>query len=424
MLAPAQSRLQVGGTGLAYLVVAALILGAALMTQNNLMFWAFGLMIGGFLISLALAWLSLRKVRIERLLPDHAVVGEALVIRYHLVNNKLWLPAFNLIIQESWGRGPRGWRKAGPLVDTPPRLGGLPVGWVLHLGPKQTTQAEAVCWPRRRGILTFERLTVSSSFPFGVIRRVLEFPQEGKVLVYPRLYRISQALWFRLTMADPIGHLQMDRGGGTEEFFGLRPYRVGDNLRSIDWKHSAKSAELIARDLTQPSPPRLMVLLDLSAGSAGASPSSAGHRGRRRPGGAPPPETEDGPAEKAISLAASILCAGHLQGYQTGLAVIGASAPLFRVHHSVPHRARMLEALSRLEVLRHNQPPQHLTIDPTLLITAGDPCVAVSRRCISLDVRDMAQYVRALEGGSARLLARGAAPRSKRQRLMMSQRWT
>jgi len=414
MLTPVKTRIRIGGTGFAYLMVAALIFAAAWLTQNNLMFWAFGLMVGGLLAALLLAALTLRGIRLTRLLPDHAVVGEPLVVRYQIHNGKIWLPVFNLTIQETWGRGRRGWKKTGPLAETPARLGGRPLGWVLHLGLRQTLQAQAVCWPLRRGDLHFERIVVRSSFPFGILQRVLEFVQPGQVLVYPRLYRINRTLWFKLALADPVGRLHLDRGGGTEEFFGLRPYRPGDSLRTIDWKHSAKSSELIARELTQASPPRLILALDLSL-LPGA---------RRNAAWEPQSAPDEDPAEQAISLAASVVCAAHLQGYQTGFMVLGAAVGYFKAHHSVPHRGRILEALARLEVPAQPDTVRAPLAAPTLRVTVGPEAAPAQRRCLVLSTQEMAQHVRHLEGGSTRLLARGVVPRTKRQRLSLNDPWT
>src|SRR5690606_15223189 len=99
----------------------ALIVGAANYTQANLLFWAFGLMIGGFVVSMLLAWQSLRGLEVQRLLPSHGVCGEPLVVRYQ-IKNRGWLPAFSLIVQETWGKGERGWKRIGPVAEQPPRL--------------------------------------------------------------------------------------------------------------------------------------------------------------------------------------------------------------------------------------------------------------------------------------------------------------
>ena len=122
-------RVSLGRGGLVYLVVSALILGAAIYTQANLLFWSFGLMVGGLVVSLVFAWWLLSGVTVQRLPPSHAVVGEVAVLRY-LVTSTSWAPMFGLVLHETWGRRRRwvGWlgraprKKVGPIAERPPKL--------------------------------------------------------------------------------------------------------------------------------------------------------------------------------------------------------------------------------------------------------------------------------------------------------------
>src|SRR5690606_21260727 len=115
-------------------------------------------------------------------------------------------------------------------------------------------------------------------------------------------------------------------GGGTEEFFGLRPYRFGDSFKTIDWKHSARTGSLISREFTQPSPPKIMLLLDLTRQEQPSpdpttdqhpkSDAQEGRPSRRRPKPSRPDPHD--PVERAISLAASLVCDAYFYGYQVG----------------------------------------------------------------------------------------------------------
>lgn len=420
-----RARIQIGPGGMLYLIVALLLLGASIYTQANLLFWSFGLMVGGLMISVLLSLLALRKLTVQRLLPGHGVVGEAMVIRYRLANRRRLLPGFNLVIREQWGKGRRGWRHDGPIAEDPQRLAGQPTGWVLHLGPSQTVQAEAMCWPLKRGMLKFERIEVSSSFPFGVVRKVLDIPQPDEVLIYPRLYRMNRRLLGRMTQVDMTGRKQLDRSGGTEEFFGLRPYRTGDSFKTIDWKHSARSGALVSREFTQPSPPKIMLLLDLTkrpqppsvaADEEKHAAHSLFHRHKHRP---TRPDPSD-PIERAVSLTASLVCDAYFYGYQVGLVVAGARCLSFPLHHSLPHRAKILEALSTLDATQPAASDQTPSVDPTVLVHCGGAQrPAGDHRCLVLGAAHMEQFVREVEGGMTDLLTRRTAPVNRRDELTM-----
>src|SRR5688500_277275 len=114
-----KAHFQIGPGGAMYVIVTGLILGVAIYAQANLLFWSFGLMVGGLVVSVGVSWLMMKGLEVQRLLPQHAVADEAAVLRYQVVNRKGFLPTFGLVISESWGRGGRGWRKAGPIAEHP-----------------------------------------------------------------------------------------------------------------------------------------------------------------------------------------------------------------------------------------------------------------------------------------------------------------
>jgi uncharacterized protein (DUF58 family) len=407
-----------------YFMVTGLILAVAIYAQASLLYWAFGLMVGGLIVSVVLAWLMMSGLTVQRVQPSHGVAGEAMVLRYQLTNHKRWLPAFGVVIAEGWGKGLNGWRRTGPLEDAPRKLKGRPHGWVLHLGPNQQVQAEAPCWPLRRGHLQFEKILVSTSFPFGVIRRILEFPQPLQMLVYPHLYRMNRRVLFSLSEADPQGRKMLERAGGHEEFFGLREYRAGDSLKTIDWKRSAKTGKLVSREMTQPSPPKIMVALDLTLPDAEEPQERSGplgmFRSRRKTG-----EDREVRVERAVSLTASLVCDAYFHGYQVGLMVMGVPCTPFPVHHSLPHRTRILEALSQLDTDLTVDAPTSLPSYPSVVVRAGDngdvPPGSRGRPAMLISAMQMEQFVLELDQGSSSLLGQRARPQSRRHGMSKEQ---
>lgn len=346
---PTKTRLKIGSGGLLYLLVTGIILASAIYTQANLLFWGFGLMVGGLVLSVVAAVLVMRSIELTRIVPSHAAAGEALALRYRL-HNRGWLPAFAVVLREEWPRAARG--EAGVNAVAGGMLAGPPHAWVLHLGPGQTAQTQAPCRPRRRGTLRFERVVVSSSFPFGVLHKTLSFAQQDQVRVFPHLYRIRRHLLPKLTSSRGGGGLTVERAGGSEEFFGVRPYRPGDSPRMIDWKRTARTGDLVARELTMPSPPGLELLLDLRR-SDPATPEQAD---------VPPDATGINARqleERAISLTASLICDAHLHGYRVGLRILGAGGGVFRAMHSLPHRTRLLETLAAIALDGDTDGPSH-----------------------------------------------------------------
>lgn len=403
MPSPNHSRLQIGPTGWAYLFILVAASCAAFYTQANLMFLAIGLLFGALVVSLLWVALALRGIELERIPPDHGVTEDELVIRYALTKRS-WLPSFSLVITETWGRGKRGYRKQGPMKEQPPRLLERPTGWVMHLGPGQTVQGQSSCWPTRRGDLVLERVQLHSDFPFGLIRRVLVFDQPDTLLILPKLYRITRRVMTKITRLDAGGYHQLDKEGGTEEFFAMRDYRMGDSLKVIDWKHSAKVGKLVSRELTQPVPPSLIIYLDLSEYAPVTSASE--------PNLIAPSEMRR--VDRAIDLAASLVCDAYQAGYRVGLIVNGAEAVAMRAHHSLPHRGKLLETLAHLTPGSAPALRRYTGEAPSVIIRPGrtkTQAVRSGRRAVILSGEDLEQLCVKTESRHA--LATRSAPSAR-----------
>jgi len=300
-----------------YVLVSFFIGVAAFNSQTNLLFWIFGLMMGGLLVSGVVSGGAMMGLSVQRILPDHAAVDEPLVIRYELTNRKLLLPCFGLIVSELDGNQKHALR-------------GRPQGFVLHVGPRARVQGEAMGFARRRGPVQFDRIEVATTFPFGILRKSIIISQPGRVVVCPKLMRLSRRKLAGICSRDVAGSQASGESGGSEEFYGLREYRPGDSIKLIDWKHSARANDLVRRELTRLTPPKLSVLLDLRN----------------------PEEPSTAAVELAISFAASLICDAHLAGFEVGLEVAGVECPSFGVHPSRMHRTRLLHALGELDLGR------------------------------------------------------------------------
>ncbi|QNN22130.1 DUF58 domain-containing protein [Planctomycetales bacterium ZRK34] len=306
-------RFSLGLGGFTYLFVTSFIGLGAISSQTNLLFWTFGLMVGGMIVSAIYSTAMMMSLRITRVLPDHGAVDEPLLIRYELTNRKRMIPAFGLVISE--------------LDGDDEYLRGKPHGWVLHCGPRATLQAQTVGWPTRRGAVHFNRICITTTFPFGILSKSIVVTQPGRVLIYPKMYRLRRKALWDIHSRDMIGSRNSNEGGGSEEFYGLREYRSGDSMRHIDWRHSARAGKLVCRDMTRLTPPKLMLLLDVR------------HRG------AWPYDT----AERALSFVASLVVQAYMEGFDVGLAVAGTPCPTFTPHHGRIHRTRILHALGELD---------------------------------------------------------------------------
>ncbi|MCW2672204.1 MAG: lipoprotein [Frankiales bacterium] len=122
--------------------------------------------------------------------------------------------------------------------------------------------------PTRRGDRSPDRVTVRSVGPLGVGAR------QGRHEV-PWRVRVQPPFTSRKFLPEKLDKLrQLDgqlvartRGQGTE-FDSLREYVVGDDVRSIDWRATARKAEVVVRTWRPERDRRLLVVLDTGRTSA------------------------------------------------------------------------------------------------------------------------------------------------------------
>jgi uncharacterized protein (DUF58 family) len=111
----------------------------------------------------------------------------------------------------------------------------------------------------RRGVVRIGPLRVVRRDPLGLLALARSHGGTSRVWVYPRVYPLT---------AVPVGIVRSLDGRvdrvpqGTITFDALREYVVGDELRHVHWRTTARVGELMVREHVDTSLPRLVVLLD------------------------------------------------------------------------------------------------------------------------------------------------------------------
>ena len=83
------------------------------------------------------------------------------------------------------------------------------------------------------------------------------------VRVFPNFAPLARFAMFSAEQASRLvgAHVKRRRGEGTD-FHQMREYRVGDSLRQIDWKATARARRLISREYQDEKNQQLVLLLD------------------------------------------------------------------------------------------------------------------------------------------------------------------
>jgi uncharacterized protein (DUF58 family) len=139
----------------------------------------------------------------------------------------------------------------------------------LALGPGDRAVLRTPLLPRRRGDLRAIGVTVRLRGPLGLAARQRTLPADGVVRSLPpfesRKHLPSRLA--RLRELDGRAAVRV-RGQGTE-FDSLREYVRGDDVRSIDWRASARNRSVVVRTWQPERDRRVVLVLDTSRTSAG-----------------------------------------------------------------------------------------------------------------------------------------------------------
>lgn len=232
--------------------VALVALGALpiIITGDPVMFWWWllgVLVVGG--IDLALAG-SPRKVELHRDLPGRVRLGESVVS--------------TLLLTNTGGRRVRGIVRDGwqPSADAMPRRARID----LPAGERRVVTTRLT--PFRRGVRRAAHVTIRSFGPLRLVARQATIAVSGAITVLPP-FNSRKHLPSRLARLRELDGATsvMVRGQGTE-FDSLRDYVRGDDVRSIDWRATARRSDLVVRTWRPERDRRVVIVIDSGRTSA------------------------------------------------------------------------------------------------------------------------------------------------------------
>lgn len=136
------------------------------------------------------------------------------------------------------------------------------------LPPGEATRLKTVLVPIRRGDRLAARVTIRSMGPLRIAARQASLPVPGRLRVLPEFAsrRHLPSRLARLRELDGRSAVQI-RGEGTE-FDSLREYVIGDDVRSIDWRATARRGDVVVRTWRPERDRRVLIVLDTSRTSA------------------------------------------------------------------------------------------------------------------------------------------------------------
>ncbi|HWL61094.1 MAG TPA: DUF58 domain-containing protein [Microbacteriaceae bacterium] len=236
------------------LVVAGVIPVVAIGTHWALWAWlGIVAVLGG--IDLALA-ASPRRVRLERELPARVRLGETVASRVIVTN--AGRRTLRGLLRDAWS----------PSAQARPRRA------TIQVPPGERRSVTTQLTPFRRGTRAAGDVTIRAFGPMRLLARQATASVPGAIVVLPAFHARKHlpSRLARLRELDGATSL-MVRGQGTE-FDSLRDYVRGDDVRSIDWRATARRSgggaepHLVVRTWRPERDRRVVIILDTGRSSA------------------------------------------------------------------------------------------------------------------------------------------------------------
>jgi len=266
-------------------------------------------------VSYLMGWLMLGGLECERSLPLSATAGESVLLTYTLINTGR-LPKFYLLVRDTLPRGV-------VLAAGPPPL-------VLGLWPGETRETQCLVETRQRGVFSMGPASVFSTDPLGLQTFFRKMPLVSELVVYPAVLPLRN-FWMTGGAAGWRGGANALVRGDGDDFYGVREYGPGDELRRVHWRTTARTGKLAVTEYAQGVTLDVTVALDLYEGAYKGTGSD-----------------ERSALETAVSLAATLLADLLRRGHSVRLLSAGSrdGSPAAR---SVEDMPLFLERLARVK---------------------------------------------------------------------------
>lgn len=184
----------------------------------------------------------------------------------------------------------------------------------------------------RRGVYEIGPLVAVTSDPIGLTQREHVLSERFELLVHPRIEEVRDRPLTRQFEDPPIRPPVSKPFPSGLEFYGMREYKPGDDLRRIVWRASARMGKLMVREAEQGITDRITIIIDTDRGHHS-------HEGEYSES-----------FETGVSAAAS-LASRHLRdGYEIRLEA--NAGPIARPARGTRGQLPVLDALTRVETGR------------------------------------------------------------------------
>ena len=183
--------------------------------------------------------------------------------------------------------------------------------------------------PTRRGTYEIGPLSIKMIDPFGLARITSGGAPPQRFLVHPPTEPLILPRDAGERRSVSTSALRQPTGVQGEDFYALREYVQGDDLRKVHWPSTARRGKVMIRQEETPWHTRATIVIDDRSSAHDASPDSSSF-------------------ERAVEAAASVVQLYHEARY--GFTLSGAHEPGFPTARGTSHLHRCLDLLATMKL--------------------------------------------------------------------------
>lgn len=229
------------------LIFVSLAIGvAAYNTSSNILFITVSFLLSSLILSGVLSSLNFSRLTWRLIEQSPYRVNRKAFVRVEINNAKRFLTTYSLWFDM--------------LAELSELKGRVPLA--RRLNPERSVSLEWSFLPQKRGQETISIHRIGSQFPFGFLSKLMPAEKEVKVYVWPE--RIEYT--FNAIGGSEI-HFQgqtLKRKGSGEDLIGIRDYQMGDPMKQINWKATARRQKLMVREMAEDKQPGYILAVDTS----------------------------------------------------------------------------------------------------------------------------------------------------------------
>lgn len=232
--------------GLWYVLFAVLVAIAATNTGNNSLYLVVAVMLGALVVSGVVSRQNVDGLKVEVDVHGDVFANQPCRVSFLLRNRSRLLPHWLLLVSASRKGSGAG---APRLIPYLPRRG-------------ESRGRLEMLFPRR-GSHRIRFVHVWSLFPFGFFRKGVRYHVDLDLLVLPELFDAASA---EVEETGRLGEEPVPRAGWGHGLHALRGFRHGDDPRSIHWKQTARTGQMIYMEREAEESNRVAILFDNGVG--------------------------------------------------------------------------------------------------------------------------------------------------------------